>query len=218
LKSAILLIAAKVVQLGMGHFCTGEPMKVRARKSAVAPVRPTPSHAKAARGYSRKLKRWMPVQVAAVCYRRVGLSFEFLLVNTSAGKWTFPKGRLCSWLSPSESAAREALEEAGVLGRIQENSFAYYLDLKRSLGHDNRSREIRIAAYLMEVRSISTPHETHRNPTWFSPEEAKERLAELRAANYSRELGRIIETAIRSLRRRKSSIGLQRARTLFGYR
>ena len=47
----------------------------------------------------------LPVQVAAVCYRLDGPSVEFLLVNTSSGKWTFPKGRLCPSLSPSESAA-----------------------------------------------------------------------------------------------------------------
>ena len=38
---------------------------------------------------------------------------EFLLVNTSSGKWTFPKGRIEPTLSASESAAREAWEEAG---------------------------------------------------------------------------------------------------------
>jgi 8-oxo-dGTP pyrophosphatase MutT (NUDIX family) len=72
----------------------------------------------------------LPVQVAAVCYRLSGSSVEFLLVNTSSGKWTFPKGRLCPALSPSESAAREAWEEAGVHGRIEETHFAHYLDTK----------------------------------------------------------------------------------------
>lgn len=149
----------------------------------------------------RRLQAWAPLQVAAVCYRRTSVSFEFLLVNTSAGKWTFPKGRLSPWLSASEAAAREALEEAGVQGKIQESCFASYVDLKRALGHDNRSREIRIAAYLMEVQSLSTPHEADRNPTWFPAEEAKERLAEQRAGKYSRELARIVDVATRTLRR-----------------
>ena len=47
----------------------------------------------------------LPVQVAAVCYRVRGSFLEFLLVNTSAGKWTFPKGRIVPGLSGSESAA-----------------------------------------------------------------------------------------------------------------
>ncbi len=148
----------------------------------------------------RRIQSWATAQVAAVCYRRTALSLEFLLVKTSSGKWTFPKGRLCPWLSASESAAREALEEAGVRGRIQESAFAHYLDVKRALGHDNRSREILIAAYLLEVQSLSTPHEFDRNPTWFPAHEAKQRLAEQRAGKYSRELGSIVDAALRTLR------------------
>jgi 8-oxo-dGTP pyrophosphatase MutT (NUDIX family) len=163
-------------------------MKVRINQPLSSPVR-------------RRFKSWAPVQVAAVCYRRSLFSLEFLLVNTSSGKWTFPKGRLSPWLSASEAAAREAVEEAGVRGRIQESNFAHYVDVKRALGHDNRSREILIAAYLLEVRSVSEPHEADRNPTWFSPEEAKERLAEQRATRYSRELARIVDVAQRTLRR-----------------
>src|SRR5215467_389770 len=41
----------------------------------------------------------IPLQVAAVCYRLDGDSVEFLLVNTSSGKWTFPKGRINPSLS-----------------------------------------------------------------------------------------------------------------------
>jgi hypothetical protein len=39
------------------------------------------------------MSRFLPLQVAAVCYRRRGDSFEFLLVNNASGdKSTFPKG------------------------------------------------------------------------------------------------------------------------------
>lgn len=174
-------------------------MKMGASQSVMKPAR-------------RRFKSWAPVQVAAVCYRRTAFSFEFLLVNTSAGKWTFPKGRISPWLSGSEAAAREALEEAGVRGQIQESCFAHYLDVKRALGHDNRNGEILIAAYLLEVRSLSSPHEADRNPTWFQPEEAKQKLAEQRAGKYSRELGRIVDAAFRTLRHagKKRSLRSQR--------
>lgn len=161
----------------------------------------------------RGFKPWAPVQVAAVCYRRTTLSLEFLLVNTSAGKWTFPKGRLCPWLSPSEAAAREALEEAGVRGRIQETCFAHYRDVKRALGHDNRSREILIAAYLLEVRSLSTPHEPDRNPTWFPLGEAKERLAEMRPTKYGQELAGIVDAAWRNVRQSERNLLARAQRT-----
>jgi 8-oxo-dGTP pyrophosphatase MutT (NUDIX family) len=138
----------------------------------------------------------LPVQVAAVCYRLNGSSVEFLLVNTSSGKWTFPKGRLCPALSPSESAAREAWEEAGVHGRIEDTHFAHYLDTKRALGHDALSREVRIAAFLMEVHHTEYPQESGRNPSWFTPQQARKRLAEGRISPYSRQIAKMIDAAV----------------------
>ena len=138
----------------------------------------------------------LPVQVAAVCYRVRGSSLEFLLVNTSAGKWTFPKGRIEPGLSGSESAAREAMEEAGAEGRIEERHFASYLDTKRALTHDNRSREILIAAYLLEVQRLSAPEESDRNPTWFAPPEAQRRLSEQRVPKYASQLATIVDAAV----------------------
>ena len=141
----------------------------------------------------------LPVQVAAVCYRLNGSSVEFLLVNTSSGKWTFPKGRLCPSLSPSESASREAWEEAGAKGTIEQNHFAHYLDTKRTLGHDSLAREVRIAAFLLEVHSTETPQESGRNPSWFSAQQARKRLAEGRQAPYSRLIAKMIDSALDQL-------------------
>lgn len=137
----------------------------------------------------------LPVQVAAVCYRVRGSSLEFLLVNTSAGKWTFPKGRIDPGLSGSQSAAREAREEAGAEGRIEEHHFASYVDTKRALAHENRSCEILVAAYLLEVRSLVAPEESDRNPTWFTAPEAQQRLAEQRVPKYASQLARIVDSA-----------------------
>jgi 8-oxo-dGTP pyrophosphatase MutT (NUDIX family) len=141
----------------------------------------------------------LPVQVAAVCYRLNGSSVEFLLVNTSSGKWTFPKGRLCPNLSPSESASREAWEEAGAKGRIEENHFSHYLDTKRTLGHDSLTREVRIAAFLLEVHSTEDPQEGGRNPSWFSPQQARKRLAEGRPSRYSKQITKIVDAALYQL-------------------
>jgi 8-oxo-dGTP pyrophosphatase MutT (NUDIX family) len=141
----------------------------------------------------------LPVQVAAVCYRMSGPSVEFLLVNTSSGKWTFPKGRLNPSLSPSQSAAEEAWEEAGARGRIAEKHFDFYVDTKRAMGHDARTREVRIATYLFEVESTVTPLESGRNPSWFSPREARKQLAEGRSSQYAKQIANIIDSAIDSL-------------------
>jgi 8-oxo-dGTP pyrophosphatase MutT (NUDIX family) len=136
-----------------------------------------------------------PPQVAAICYRATGASVEFLLVNTSSGKWTFPKGRLEAALSASESAAAEAWEEAGARGAIEVESFGVYVDTKRSQGSDS-VREITIAAYLMEVHTAVVPQESGRNPSWFTAQEAKRRLSESRAEKYSRTIHKIVDAAI----------------------
>ena len=139
-------------------------------------------------------------QAAAVCYRLTGSSVEFLLVNTSSGKWTFPKGRVSPDVSPGETALQEAWEEAGARGTIEENPFGYYLDAKRGLGHESRIQEIRIAAYLFEVQSTGAPRESGRNPSWLSPAEAKKRLIEGRTAPYSYGIVGIIDAALKELK------------------
>ncbi len=42
---------------------------------------------------SARIAKSLPLQVAAICYRRRGKAIELLLVNNNGGnKWTFPKG------------------------------------------------------------------------------------------------------------------------------
>lgn len=145
------------------------------------------------------LRRSLPIQVAAVCYRVSESSVEFLLVKTSSGKWTFPKGNLSPSVSPRESAAREAWEEAGARGPIAERHLGSYLDAKRTLGHDARSREIRVVAYLLEVHSTVLPGETGRKPTWFAPQDAKKHLAEGRAVIYGKQIASVVDSALKRL-------------------
>src|SRR2546421_12683281 len=74
-----------------------------------------------------------PLQVAAVCYRANEGSPRFLLVRTSSGRWTFPKGRLENGLSHPEIAALEAFEEGGVQGEVDPRPLGIYLHRKESL-------------------------------------------------------------------------------------
>jgi 8-oxo-dGTP pyrophosphatase MutT (NUDIX family) len=65
-----------------------------------------------------------PSKVAAVCYRvNREREVEFLLVRTARGRWTFPKGGVDGDATAAAAAAREAFEEAGVRGRIEQSSF-----------------------------------------------------------------------------------------------
>jgi len=143
-------------------------------------------------------------QVAAVCYRVRGQQIEFLLVETDAGRWTFPKGNAESGLTHAQSAALEAFEEAGVHGRIEEASFAHYTRRKRVDALSPEKIEIVTNAHLCEVLWLEKPQEPGRNPTWFSADKARRRLREHRSAENGSEHSRIVDLAIfRILRRHR---------------
>jgi len=146
---------------------------------------------------SARVTKSMPLQVAAVCYRKRGSAVEFLLVNTNGGnKWTFPKGSTDPRLSHSQAAEREASEEAGATGTIEPRHFHLYIHSKGVFWQPGGVQEFVIKAFLMEVHQMRRPEEGNRRPTWVSPEEAKRRLAKGREVKYSRELEAVIDRAL----------------------
>jgi 8-oxo-dGTP pyrophosphatase MutT (NUDIX family) len=146
---------------------------------------------------SARVAKSLPLQVAAVCYRRRGSAVEFLLVNTNGGsKWTFPKGSPDPRLSHSQAAEREAAEEAGAVGTIEPRHFHLYIHPKGVFWQAGGVREFVVKAFLMEVAQLRRPAEENRRPTWVSPEEAKRRLAKGREVKYSHELETVIDRAL----------------------
>ena len=139
----------------------------------------------------------LPLQVAAVCFRRRGTAVEFLLVNTNGGnKWTFPKGSTDARLSHGQAAEREAAEEAGALGTIEPRHFHLYIHSKGVFWQPGGVQEFVVKAFLMEVHELRGPDEPLRRPTWFSPEEARQRLAKGREVKYAHELKAVIDRAL----------------------
>jgi 8-oxo-dGTP pyrophosphatase MutT (NUDIX family) len=151
-------------------------------------------------GAARNPRHALPLQVAAVCYRRQGEFVEFLLVNTNGGnKWTFPKGDPEPTLSHGKAAEREAWEEAGVSGRIEPRHFCLYLHSKGVFWKPPGVREFVIKAFLLEVERQDDAPEMTRNPTWFNPDEAKKILAKGREVKYARELQAVIDRALQQI-------------------
>jgi len=151
-------------------------------------------------GAARIPQHALPLQVAAVCYRRRGSLLEFLLVNTNGGgKWTFPKGDPETTLSHSQAAEREAWEEAGVRGSIESRHFCLYLHSKGVFWKPPGVREFVIKAFLLEVELVEEAQEATRNPTWFSAEEAKKILAKGREVKYARELQAVVDRALEKI-------------------
>ncbi len=139
----------------------------------------------------------LPLQVAAVCYRRRGNEVEFLLVNTNGGnKWTFPKGSPDSRFSHSQSAEREAAEEAGAIGTIEPRHFHLYIHSKGVFWQPGGVQEYVVKAFLMQVHQQRQPDEAQRRPTWFSAEQARQRLAKGREVKYAHELEAVIDRAL----------------------
>lgn len=140
-------------------------------------------------------------EVAAVCYRIRKGDIEFLLVQTRSGRWTFPKGGVEADLTQAQSAALEAVEEAGVHGRIEEVPFARYFRKHqnhtpaKSMRANATPPEPAVAAHLCEVFRQEAPQEPGRNPTWSSAEKTTQRLRKNRTPEFGAELARIVERA-----------------------
>lgn len=133
-----------------------------------------------------------------MCFRILSTGVEFLLVRTRRGRWTFPKGGVEHGLTGAQSAAVEASEEAGVHGRIEETAFTSY-QLGNSGEREGNTKFV--DAHLCEVVRQEPPQEENRNPTWFSSESAKRRLAQGRSYESAAELARVVDRAVARIRR-----------------
>ena len=148
-------------------------------------------------GSARSSRFALPLQVAAVCYRKRNSHAEFLLVNTNGGnKWTFPKGAPDTRLSHSQAAEREAREEAGAIGVIEPRHFHIYIHSKGVFWQPEGVQEYVVKAFLMQVRQTRKPHEDYRNPTWYDEEEARAILAKGREMKNAQELQAVIDHAL----------------------
>jgi 8-oxo-dGTP pyrophosphatase MutT (NUDIX family) len=91
-------------------------------------------------------------QVAALPYRfsnEAGRTIEVMLVTSfRSRRWIIPKGDVDGGMAPHEAAEKEALEEAGVRGRIDKSvtgSFCYNKE------RNGVSQEMPVDVYALEV-------------------------------------------------------------------
>src|SRR5229473_2728208 len=152
----------------------------------------------------RKLRRCE--QVAAICFRDRGSGIEFLLVQTRKGRWIFPKGSAEPGLTHAQAAALEAFEEAGVHGRMEEASFARYVQRKGGNLQNSAETELSFSAHLCEVLRLDPPQESNRNRTWFSIADTKRNLREDRDRDYGARLARVVDRAVDRIQRFGSGV------------
>jgi len=99
---------------------------------------------------------------------------EVLLVTSSSGKrWIIPKGIVEEDLSPAESAAQEAMEEAGVVGVVGAQPVGEYQ-------YDKWGGTCIVAVYLLEVREVLEMWQeaAFRRREWLSLADARARTSD----------------------------------------
>lgn len=132
------------------------------------------------------------LQAGAIPYRasRDG-GVEVLIVSTSSGRWSTPKGFIDPGRSAEETASIEALEEAGVIGTLEEEVGTFEYERAGRL-HSVRTFVLRVERVLEHWQE-----EGERERRWVSVEEARE-------CAFHPELGALIGRAGAAIRKRGS--------------
>lgn len=112
-------------------------------------------------------------QSSVIPYRMTKGQLEILIVGSSKMKhWVIPKGIVEPGLSPQESAAKEANEEAGVEGVVDHDAIGSYQ-------YEKWGAECSVEVFPMQV-SHEMPdsqwQESHRRREWVTAEQAAERV------------------------------------------
>jgi 8-oxo-dGTP pyrophosphatase MutT (NUDIX family) len=104
-----------------------------------------------------------------------------VLLVTTRGKrdWIIPKGWPIRNLTPGATAAREAYEEAGVLGAIiGEEPIGFYRYEKRSNSRKAAIHEVSVFLFAVERQLRKWPEKAQRETRWFPPAEASTIVAQ----------------------------------------
>lgn len=112
-------------------------------------------------------------QSSVIPYRYKKGELEILLIKSSKkNHYVVPKGIKEPGLSPRESAEKEALEEAGIEGRVAIDPIGFYT-------YEKWQASCTVSVYPMEVTFMLDEQdweEKHRGREWLKPEVAAEKL------------------------------------------
>jgi len=114
------------------------------------------------------------IQYAALPYRLRGASRTEVMLVTSRGtrRWIIPKGWPQKGKAPHKSAAREAFEEAGVVGAVGKRpvgSFPYHKRLKNGVVE---VCEVHVFPLRVSRQSRQWPEKEQRDVKWLSAKAA----------------------------------------------
>ncbi len=138
----------------------------------------------------RMLGRRPPaLQVGALCLQPE-TGRVLLVTSRGTGRWIIPKGWPMDGRSVGGAALREAWEEAGVRGEVEETAFGRYsYDKKLTRG---LSAPVEVQVHLVRVEGLDKnfPERKQRQRRWFTPDEAAGLVDEAGLARLLRRLPR----------------------------
>jgi 8-oxo-dGTP pyrophosphatase MutT (NUDIX family) len=132
------------------------------------------------------------VQYGALPYRRsTGSRAEFMLVTSrETRRWIIPKGWPKKGKSPHRSAAREAFEEAGVLGAVGRRAVGSFSYEKRLKNGASVECEVRVFPLEVKRQSKQWPEKQERRVKWLSASKAAEKVKDPVLSKIIRRLAR----------------------------
>jgi 8-oxo-dGTP pyrophosphatase MutT (NUDIX family) len=111
-------------------------------------------------------------QSGVIPYRVRNGKIEVLLITSRKGQhWVIPKGGISKAMSPPDSAAKEAWEEAGVVGQVDDNQLGTYKARKRG-------KTYRVKVFLLPVETVLSdwPEASLRERQWVELTQAVRRV------------------------------------------
>ena len=126
-----------------------------------------------------KQKRNARSQFGALCYRITDGKIQVLLITSRrTQRWILPKGWPENGMTPGESAANEAMEEAGVTGKINERPLGVYYYEKNVENGENYPCIVTIYALKVKKKWVDYQEKSERRRKWFSQKGAAKRVLE----------------------------------------
>ena len=140
---------------------------------------------------ARKLPTGRRLQYGALPYRMNGHRAEFMLVTSrETRRWIIPKGWPKKGKSPHRCAAREAFEEAGVLGAIGSRPVGSFSYEKRLKSGRSIACEVRVFPLRVKRQRKQWPERQQRRIKWLSASKAAAKVKDPLLSKIIRRLAR----------------------------
>lgn len=113
-------------------------------------------------------------QSAVIPYRIQNGQIEVMVITSSTGKrWVIPKGLIEPDMTPQDSAAKEAWEEAGLLGKV-------FPDLLGTYEYQKSGYICQVEVFLLQVQTVldKWPEASCRKRQWVTIPKAIKRVNE----------------------------------------